>query len=666
MNRFSLYLIFFVLFGWGLPIPNWAQEFVSVSELEKPQLSEKHFEETPGDSAGWHFDVLHYDVQIEPNFETGFLQGSCRILLKLKGTLPHNRLYFNLKNLQVDSVRLGTLAAEKTQKSGTLIISLPPDFAGTDTLSVQIDYSGFPQNDGFGGYFSSPKIVFTVGEGLYTSPPSMTRYWMPCVDRPSDKATLTLRVRVPAAISVGSNGLLQKTTLLTSTLKEVDWEEKFPIATYLMSVGASHFARFRQVFLPAQGDSIPLEYFVYPSDSTNVRNDVHNLPDMLRFFSEKFGPYPFKKYGMLEAPMQGAMEHQTLTTISDRLFTGDRRYEGVYAHELAHQWWGDCVTLTDWGEIWLNEGFATYSDMLYTEHAYGEKAFRERLDKAAFLYFREDEQVGRFPVLNPLKMWGHTVYEKGAWVLHMLRGVVGTARFFKILQTYHQRYAYGNATTVDFQSVAEELFGKPLDWFFHQWLFEAGYPTYTFQWKPLPLSDGEVKVTVTVRQIQTLAPLFKMPVTLRFVFDDSTIDRVLWVEQTKTDSSFRFSQVPQRVIFDPEDFILKKLIDYSETYPKSAFGLEEPFPNPFKPEVDLAGLIVRFWNRASGQPVRLEIFNLLGQKVRTLLSGAQPPGAGKVIWHGKSDWKDQLPSGLYFCLLHQGHSRSVKKIVLER
>ncbi len=665
MTKFFRHLFFFgaVL---GFSISAWAQYTVSVAGLEKPFSENASFFTSPADSAGQGVDILHYDVHLEPNFETGFLQGECRISLRITASLPKNRLYFNLQDLQVDSALVGETRLPFFVRNSYLILLLSDGISAADTFSVRIFYHGFPTNDGFGGYFSSPKIVYTVGEGLFTQPPSMTHRWLPCVDRPDDKATLAMHVRVPQGISVGSNGVQQKAVPLGDALQEVGWREDFPIATYLFSIGAARFVRFKQIYVTTKGDSIPIEYFIFPEDSLIARADVQNLPDMLEFFSEKFGPYPFKKYGMLEAPMQGAMEHQTLTTISDRLITGDRRYEGVVAHELAHQWWGDCVTLSDWGEIWLNEGFATYSDALYTEHAYGEKAFRKKMHQFAFLYFREDEQVGRFPIVNPRKMWGHTVYEKGAWVLHMLRGVVGDARFFEILRGYRRAHAYKNATIADFQSVAETVYGSALDWFFHEWLFEAGYPTYTFQWESRPLPDGPVSVRVQIRQIQTLAPLFKMPVTLRFEFADSTTDRVIWVEHAETDRRFTFEVGPQQVKFDPDGFVLKKLINYSETVTQAVFGLQPPFPNPFRPASTAEGVKIFFWSRPSGEPIELEIFDSRGRRVRRLLGGKRPPGVGRIVWDGRNNRGRLVAGGLYFCSLRQGDQRSVKKILVLR
>jgi len=436
----------------------------------------------------------------------------------------------------------------------------------------------------------------------------------------------------------------------------------------LISIGAARFAEFHQMFVTAAGDSIPILHFVYPEDSAAAVADVQHLPDMMRFFSEKFGPYPFKKYGMLEAPMRGAMEHQTLTTMSDLLYTGDRRYEGVVAHELGHQWWGDCVTLTDWREIWLNEGFATYSDALYTEHAYGEKAFREKMDRFAARYFREDDSVGRFPIYNPKKMWGATVYEKGAWVLHMLRGVVGDSVFFSILKTYHHTFAYRNATIADFQDIAESVSGSDLKWFFHEWLYEAGYPVFRFQWQALPAPSGRVKTKLLLEQIQVQAPVFKMPVHVQFEFKDSTRIQTLWVDQVKQEFDFTFRAAPKRVVFDPDHWMLKKLYDLSTLSPPEEFRLLQSYPNPFCMGSRPQKMTLVFWTKSDvgTYNVSLMIYDALGRKIRTLVRGKLPPGYHRYFWDGRSTWGAPVAAGVYFCVLTQGKEKRVQKILILR
>ena len=670
MNRkFTILLSLILLLCWKQPFL-FAQGLISVSSLEKPVRSASPAipGNRPDDRAGRGINILKYSVYLEPSFLTKSLYGKCTLTFEITDAIPDSTVRLNLVNLKVDSVTSGDRSWAFFQKDSLLFLQSPTGFQIGDTVSVTIVYQGYPTNDSFGGYFATKRIIYTVGEGLYTQPPSMTRRWIPSVDRPDAKALLKMTVRVPSGNIVGSNGLLIKVIHNSDQTDAFVWQEDFPIAPYLMSIGISKFARFNQVYVNASGDTLPIQNFVYPEDSLKAVEDFKNLPDMIRFFSQKFGPYPFKKYGMLEAPMGGAMEHQTLTTLSSFLITGDRRYEGIIAHELGHQWWGDCVTLADWGDIWLNEGFATYSDALYTEHAYGEKAFRAKMDGFAALYFREDDTVGRFPIYDPQKMWGATVYEKGAWVLHMLRGVVGDSVFFEIMRSYRSSFEYGNATIADFQQAAESVSGEDLDWFFHEWLFEAGYPIYQFRWQAKPANPGGTEVVLNIRQIQTKAPLFRMPIQFGFDFEDTTFIKTIHVNQDEQNFHFTFNGAPSRVVFDPNQFVLKKLYNLSTLYPPEEFRLLQSYPNPFYAGESSQKIIIVFWTRSkySQYYVQLKIYNSLGQIERILVDGKIPPGYHERTWRAWSDEGRPVPAGVYFCVLTQGNETQTRKIVVVR
>jgi len=248
------------------------------------------------------------------------------------------------------------------------------------------------------------------------------------------------------------------------------------------------------------------------------------------------------------------MEHQTCTSFG---FWG----EWVYAHELAHQWWGDLVTLAEWADIWLNEGFATYSDALWQENLYGSEGLKTRMAEFKDIYFN-NHTGPEHPIYNPPE--GHLFcvieYEKAAWVLHMLRFVVGDDEFWKILKKYAQDYAYSNATTDNFRDVCEQVYGADLEWFFNQWIYEAGYPTYQFGWGSL----GQNGARVVIKQMQENLPLFKMPVELQFILPSRTVKKVVWVGEKNNTFDFLFQESPVNVLFDPDAWILCELEDYQK------------------------------------------------------------------------------------------------------
>jgi aminopeptidase N len=219
-------------------------------------------------------------------------------------------------------------------------------------------------------------------------------------------------------------------------------------------------------------------YYVFREDSALAAYDFANVPHMMDAFNYYFGPYPFEKYGMVAVTpfAYGGMDHQTMTTINRSWINGTRANEFGIAHELAHQWWGDMVTMSDFRHIWLNEGFATYAEALFTEYFYGQNTYAPRIQWYQDYYFIYDEYYGRFPLFDPVAIFNAAEYFKGALVLHMLRGMMGDEAFFNGLRQYGQLYRYGNASTEDFRAVMEDVSGLSLFTFFHQWIYEPGYP----------------------------------------------------------------------------------------------------------------------------------------------------------------------------------------------
>jgi aminopeptidase N len=304
-------------------------------------------------------------------------------------------------------------------------------------------------------------------------------------------------------------------------------------------------------------------YFVYPEDLIIAQEDFTVTPSMIEFYSSIFIEYPFlkEKYGMAEIPGSTAIEHQTCTSYPSKLITGTHRYDWIIAHELAHQWWGDLVTLLDWPDIWLNEGFATYSDALWHEYIYGFEGLKSRMIDFKNIYFTY-HQGAEHPIYNP--PLGHLFcsieYEKAAWVLHMLRFITGDSKFWNILRRYALLYAYGNASTKDFQQVCEEIYGGSLDWFFNEWIYESGYPIYQFGWGVISSN----KIRIVINQIQENFPIFRMPIELKFVFPSKEIKKVIWVEKKYNIFEFSFKQKPLQVLFDPNNWILCKVEEFKK------------------------------------------------------------------------------------------------------
>jgi len=245
------------------------------------------------------------------------------------------------------------------------------------------------------------------------------------------------------------------------------------------------------------------------------------------------------------------MEHQTCTSYPAQAILGNQRNDWLIAHELAHQWWGNLITPDDWKDIWLNEGFASYAEALWSEHLSGRAGLRESMQTFKNTYMQHSGPD--HPIYDPPSghLFCEIIYEKAAWVLHMLRGIVGEENFWAILQTYAHDFSYINAATEDFISVCETVSGKELSWFFDQWIFGTGHPIYLYGWGYL---NGSLLVTVS--QVQKDAPPFDMPATLQIDLPSGRIYKTVRIDQNFNVFQFPFSEAPASVVLDPQDWIL--------------------------------------------------------------------------------------------------------------
>ena len=381
-----------------------------------------------------------------------------------------------------------------------------PVLGDTATLVVDWTYDEVRPN----GIQWGREVVFSFHE------PIGARTWLPVYDDPADKASLTWEVTAPDGWVVAANGVLEATAAADAGW--TTWRYVFdqPIPTYLMTVHLSDYD------VSVTGGDIPVYTWAYPDRAAEAAETFGNTPEMLDYFSDLYAPYPFPSYGNAMAPFGGAMEHTTCVTFSDEL-VGDDDGELVNVHELGHHWWGDDVTLGTWDDIWLNEGFATYTEALWYEHEYGQEGLTVYAEYLTDAFFGWQSLEGRFPVYDPLYMWGGVVYDKGGMVVHMLRGVLGDDRFFAALSAYEAEHHLGTAVTTDLMDTFEASSGEDLGWFFDQWVYGIGEPTYTWGWAIQPDGAGGWQVDLSVSQDLTA---FRMPMVARLTYADGTTDDV--------------------------------------------------------------------------------------------------------------------------------------------
>jgi len=412
------------------------------------------------------YDVQHYTIELTVDMENSAIHGATTITAL--PTEPLSRFNLDLFGLTVDTVMVNAEAATFDRTSHELIITPATALTVDQPFTVTITYGGVPEP------VADPGVPFeAVGwldydeEGIYVlSEPSGAMSWYPVNNHPLDKATYTFRITAPEPYVVAANGLL---------VEEIDqednrtyvWEAGDPMASYLATINIAEFDVIRE-----EGpDGLPIINFFPPSRSRWLQRDFAPTAEMITYFSDLVGPFPFESYGaiVMGVPFGGALETQTRP-----VFGRTATMEMFVAHELAHQWFGNSISLARWQDIWLNEGFATYFHHLWTERTKGKTVF-----DATMRGIYTTMKLRRMPPPgNPdlTDLFSASVYERGAWTLHALRLTVGDDTFFQILRTYYDRFQNKNATTDDFITVAEEVSGQSLDDLFQAWLYDEAVP----------------------------------------------------------------------------------------------------------------------------------------------------------------------------------------------
>jgi len=504
------------------------------------------------------FDVVYYQLNLNIVPDSEFIHGD--VYLRAKSTVPElSEVILNLSDtLTVDSIKLEDLHLTFTHSADLLTIELDRTYATGEEFSFSIFYRGYPEATGFGSF------TFRMHNGVpiisSLSEPFGARSWWPCKDNPADKAdSVDINVTVPQNLIVASNGVLLDVVDNLNGTKTYKWHESYPITTYLVSVAITNYETFSDYYHYSPTDSMEVQYYVYPEDYAKAVEDFNVTVDMIEYYSSTFGQYPFirEKYGMAEFPWGGAMEHQTCTSYGSRLITGNHTYDWIIAHELAHQWWGNMITMRSWPHIWLNEGFASYSEALYWEYKYGEDAYHEYMDDFDRLgYFEGSVYVE--DSTNEWALFSRTVYDKGAWVLHMLRHVMGDSAFFQALRKYaaDTNLAYGNATTEDFRVICESVYGNDLSWFFSEWVYGTGRPKYYYDWS-YSYEAGTYTVNLRITQMQT--NIFKMPLDITIYAGATDTTFVVWDSLISQDFTFYLSEAPESIKIDKDNWVLKKL-----------------------------------------------------------------------------------------------------------
>ena len=512
-------------------------------------------------------DALSYDVEVGVGRVDHF---AGRVTMRVLAEDDAPLLPLDLTGLRVDGVSVEGSRAPFEHVDGVVRIPLMQASAG-DTVSVEIRYSGVPDD----ALALQENVHGNLG-AFVDNWPNRTRFWLPTIDHPADKATVDYLIHAPAEWQVIANGAQvgEPTPTPAGALGPADeprrswrWSVGVPISTYNMVFGATEM-EVRSVGTAACGlapasrrddGCVDVTYWVFPEDLDKAEASFGRAAEMVDYFTATIGPYPFEKLANVQSSTRfGGMENASAIFYSEQAIASGRSIEGTVSHEIAHQWFGDAVTEASWHHLWLSEGFATYFGALYFEYADGIADFRDRMEQSRQRIITTPD--AERPVVDPeerslFALLNANNYPKGGWVLHMLRGILGDEAFFAGIKSYYGSNVHSAVLTEDFQRAMEEVSGRDLEWFFRQWIHSPGYPVFdvSHSW-----DAATGTVTVRVDQVQRDEwPRFRTPATI--VVGSGEHQSVRRVELDGTEDVFTFEAAvrPERVEVDPDGWILK-------------------------------------------------------------------------------------------------------------
>ncbi len=544
------------------------------------------------------YDVLDYKINLD--IRSCFISpypksftGSVKVKFRIDTALSSINLNAVNTSIVVNSV--GLAGVSFTHASNILNVVLNRVYNPGEIAEVMINYQH--QNVTDAAFYTGNGGVFTDAE------PEGARKWFPCWDKPSDKATVDLTVKVPANVKLGSNGRLNDSTLTGDSLY-YHWISRDPVATYLVVMTGKVNYNLNIVYwrkLSNPNDSIPIRFYFNAGENPVAMQNI--IGNMTTYYSQKFGEHGFEKNGFTTAPASGftwgGMENQTLTTLCAGCWQ-----ESLISHEFAHQWFGDMITCGTWADIWLNEGFATYSEALWLEKTSGYTSYKNDINSDASSYLSGNpgwpmynpEWAVNTPNNNTLFNYAIT-YAKGACVLHMLRYVLqDTTVFFNCLRGYATdtaNFRYKSAATDDFAAKISQVAGQDLTWFINQWVKQPNHPVYQNIYQFINNGNGTWSVGFQAKQTQTNTPFHKMPLTLRITFTSGPDTTIRVMNDVNNQSWFwNFNRQPSAFAFDPNnDIVLKTgttlagivgITSHNEETP-IVYALKQNYPNPFNP-----------------------------------------------------------------------------------
>lgn len=498
-------------------------------------------------------DVQHYHFELQLSDESDEIIGLATVSVRYLASME--KLPLDLVGPQADGTGMRVSWVEEDgqrrafeQKDGQLWIDLGQPVAADSLRHYRIAYQGVPA-DGL--------IISKNKHGQRTffgdNWPNRAHHWLPCVDHPSDKASVAFMVTAPDHYQVVANGVLVETVNLDRETKLTHWLEEQPIPMKVSVIGAAQFG----VKPLGEVAGIPISSWGYTADRAEAHQDYSQASECMAFFIDAFGPYSYAKLANVQSTTRyGGMENASNIFYAEQTVTGQQKHEDLIAHEIAHQWFGNSLTEKDWHHIWLSEGFATYGANLYLEHKYGRDYLADRLQS-------ERQQVLRFanravprPIIDTtVTDWNRLLnpnsYQKAGWVLHLLRRQVGEEAFWAGLRAYYAEHQHGNVLTSDFQRSMEAASGHELGEFFAKWLYQPGHPQLKVSW------SGARGKPLRLQVVQQQAALF--PFWLDVAAEGAQGQQAQWalfISKAEEDFELPCGFEPERLLLDPDTWLL--------------------------------------------------------------------------------------------------------------
>jgi aminopeptidase N len=500
----------------------------------------------------------HYSVAVVLNDSLTEISAVTDIDLRvLNGGL--SRLEVQFGDLNVDSIKMGATNLSFERKPGLIVIALPGTAKKGSKMKVSISYHGIPK-DGL--------ILTKDKEGIQSATgdnwPDRVHNWIPCIDHPSAKASVTFTINAPERDYAVANG--QLVSRQTNANKTVTWtyDEKAPIPPYCMVIAVDNF----DVTGPPSRKS--LSYLVPHSDH-ELAGEFAPSEQMLDYFSELIAPYPYEKLALIVGATQfGGMENSGAIVFPSnflrrngnealtKAFRIPMHVEETTAHEIAHQWFGDSVTESTWADLWLSEGFATYFAGLFLEHYEGREIFNEYMRRQKVVYLGYEKQnpspIHDTQTTDLFRLLNANNYQKGAWVLHMLRGMLGDEKFYEGLRIYYRNHINSNANSDDLRVALEKSGGRNLKDFFDRWVYESGHPVFEVVWST-KTEGGRNFLSLEINQVQHNSA-FLMPLTILVKTDRGEIRKTIELTGKRVQGKFPLESKAVEVMVDPDAFVL--------------------------------------------------------------------------------------------------------------